>query len=58
MTVTVELAGDTMLGRGVARTLATTPPATLVAPEVRALLDQADLARDLLANLLANDPEA
>jgi poly-gamma-glutamate capsule biosynthesis protein CapA/YwtB (metallophosphatase superfamily) len=43
MTVTVALAGDTMLGRGVARTLATTPPAALVAPEVRAALGQADL---------------
>jgi len=43
MTVTVALAGDTMLGRGVARTLATTPPAALVAPEVRAVLEQADL---------------
>jgi poly-gamma-glutamate capsule biosynthesis protein CapA/YwtB (metallophosphatase superfamily) len=43
MTVTVALAGDTMLGRGVARTLATAPPAALVAPEVRAVLGQADL---------------
>jgi poly-gamma-glutamate capsule biosynthesis protein CapA/YwtB (metallophosphatase superfamily) len=43
MTVTVALAGDTMLGRGVARALATTPPAALVAPEVVAALDQADL---------------
>jgi poly-gamma-glutamate capsule biosynthesis protein CapA/YwtB (metallophosphatase superfamily) len=43
MTVTVALAGDTMLGRGVARTLATAPPAALVAPEVRAVLEQADL---------------
>jgi hypothetical protein len=43
MTVTVALAGDTMLGRGVARALATTPPEALVAPEVRAVLDQADL---------------
>jgi poly-gamma-glutamate capsule biosynthesis protein CapA/YwtB (metallophosphatase superfamily) len=43
MTVTVALAGDTMLGRGVARTLATTPPEVLVAPEVRAALGQADL---------------
>jgi poly-gamma-glutamate capsule biosynthesis protein CapA/YwtB (metallophosphatase superfamily) len=43
MTVTVALAGDTMLGRGVARTLAMTPPTALVAPEVRAVLDQADL---------------
>jgi poly-gamma-glutamate capsule biosynthesis protein CapA/YwtB (metallophosphatase superfamily) len=43
MTVTVALAGDTMLGRGVARTLATAPPAALVAPEVLAALGQADL---------------
>jgi poly-gamma-glutamate capsule biosynthesis protein CapA/YwtB (metallophosphatase superfamily) len=43
MTVTVALAGDTMLGRGVARTLAGTPPAALVAPEVVAELGQADL---------------
>jgi poly-gamma-glutamate capsule biosynthesis protein CapA/YwtB (metallophosphatase superfamily) len=43
MTVTVALAGDTMLGRGVARTLTTTPPEALVAPEVRAALGQADL---------------
>jgi poly-gamma-glutamate synthesis protein (capsule biosynthesis protein) len=43
MTVTVALAGDTMLGRGVARALATTPPEALVAPEVRAALGEADL---------------
>jgi poly-gamma-glutamate capsule biosynthesis protein CapA/YwtB (metallophosphatase superfamily) len=43
MTVTVALAGDTMLGRGVARTLATAPPEALVAPEVRAALGEADL---------------
>jgi poly-gamma-glutamate capsule biosynthesis protein CapA/YwtB (metallophosphatase superfamily) len=43
MTVTVALAGDTMLGRGVARTLATTPPEALVAPDVRAALAEADL---------------
>jgi poly-gamma-glutamate capsule biosynthesis protein CapA/YwtB (metallophosphatase superfamily) len=43
MTVTVALAGDTMLGRSVARTLTTTPPQALVAPEVRDLLGQADL---------------
>jgi poly-gamma-glutamate capsule biosynthesis protein CapA/YwtB (metallophosphatase superfamily) len=43
MTVTLALAGDTMLGRSVARTLATTPPEALVAPEVRAALGQADL---------------
>jgi poly-gamma-glutamate capsule biosynthesis protein CapA/YwtB (metallophosphatase superfamily) len=43
MTVTLALAGDTMLGRGVARTLATTPPQALVAPDVRDALGQADL---------------
>jgi poly-gamma-glutamate capsule biosynthesis protein CapA/YwtB (metallophosphatase superfamily) len=43
MTITVALAGDTMLGRGVARTLARTPPEALVAPEVLAALHQADL---------------
>jgi poly-gamma-glutamate capsule biosynthesis protein CapA/YwtB (metallophosphatase superfamily) len=43
MTITVALAGDTMLGRGVARALATAPPEALVAPEVRAALGQADL---------------
>jgi poly-gamma-glutamate capsule biosynthesis protein CapA/YwtB (metallophosphatase superfamily) len=43
MTVTVALAGDTMLGRGVARTLAAAPPEALVAPEVLAALGQADL---------------
>jgi poly-gamma-glutamate capsule biosynthesis protein CapA/YwtB (metallophosphatase superfamily) len=43
MAVTVALAGDTMLGRGVARALATTPPAAMVAPEVLAVLGDADL---------------
>ncbi|HEY6709531.1 MAG TPA: CapA family protein [Actinomycetota bacterium] len=43
MTVTVALAGDTMLGRSVAQTLTRTPPQALVAPEVRATLAQADL---------------
>ena len=43
MTVTVALAGDTMLGRSVARALATTPPQALVAPEVREAMGQADL---------------
>ena len=43
MTVTVALAGDTMLGRGVARALTTSPPQALVAPEVRAAMDEADL---------------
>jgi poly-gamma-glutamate capsule biosynthesis protein CapA/YwtB (metallophosphatase superfamily) len=41
--LTLALAGDTMLGRGVARTLATTSPEALVAPEVQAALGQADL---------------
>jgi poly-gamma-glutamate synthesis protein (capsule biosynthesis protein) len=43
VTVTVALAGDTMLGRGVARALATSPPEALVAPEVVAAFGQADL---------------
>jgi poly-gamma-glutamate capsule biosynthesis protein CapA/YwtB (metallophosphatase superfamily) len=43
MTVTVALVGDTMLGRGVGQALAGTPPEGLVAPEVRAVLGQADL---------------
>jgi poly-gamma-glutamate capsule biosynthesis protein CapA/YwtB (metallophosphatase superfamily) len=43
MTVTVALVGDTMLGRGVGQALARTPPEGLVAPEVRAVLGQADL---------------
>jgi poly-gamma-glutamate capsule biosynthesis protein CapA/YwtB (metallophosphatase superfamily) len=43
MTVTVAMAGDTMLGRGVARTLTQTPPQALVAPGVRAALGEADL---------------
>ena len=43
MPITVALAGDTMLGRDVARTLATAPPAAMVAPEVLAALGQADL---------------
>ena len=43
MAVTVALAGDTMLGRGVARALATTPPAAMVAPEVLAVLGDADM---------------
>jgi poly-gamma-glutamate capsule biosynthesis protein CapA/YwtB (metallophosphatase superfamily) len=40
----LALAGDTMLGRGVARALATGPPGRLVAPEVAELLRTADLA--------------
>jgi poly-gamma-glutamate capsule biosynthesis protein CapA/YwtB (metallophosphatase superfamily) len=43
MPITVALAGDTMLGRDVARALATAPPQALVAPEVLAALGQADL---------------
>lgn len=43
MTVTVAMAGDTMLGRGVAQALTRTPPQALVAPEVRAALGEADL---------------
>jgi hypothetical protein len=41
--VKLALAGDTMLGRGVARTLADRDPASLVAPEVVALAREADL---------------
>ncbi|MGZ4384895.1 MAG: CapA family protein [Gaiellaceae bacterium] len=37
------LAGDTMLGRGVATTLASTPPEALFAPEVVAAAQEADL---------------
>jgi poly-gamma-glutamate capsule biosynthesis protein CapA/YwtB (metallophosphatase superfamily) len=40
---TLALAGDTMLGRGVARALASGPPEALVAPEVVELLQGADL---------------
>ncbi|HYY80710.1 MAG TPA: CapA family protein [Actinomycetes bacterium] len=40
---TVALAGDTMLGRGVARALAAGPPAALLAPEVVAAAREADL---------------
>jgi poly-gamma-glutamate capsule biosynthesis protein CapA/YwtB (metallophosphatase superfamily) len=43
MTVTVALAGDTMLGRGVAQALDRAPPEALVAPEVRAAMGEADL---------------
>jgi len=39
----MALAGDTMLGRGVARALAAGPPARLVAPEVAELMRAADL---------------
>jgi poly-gamma-glutamate capsule biosynthesis protein CapA/YwtB (metallophosphatase superfamily) len=43
MTITLALAGDTMLGRSVARALTSSPPEALVAPEVVAALSQADL---------------
>jgi poly-gamma-glutamate capsule biosynthesis protein CapA/YwtB (metallophosphatase superfamily) len=46
--VTVALGGDTMLGRGVARALASSPPESLVAPEVVAVAAEADL---VLVNL-------
>jgi poly-gamma-glutamate capsule biosynthesis protein CapA/YwtB (metallophosphatase superfamily) len=42
--VRLALAGDTMLGRGVARALADGPPERLVAPEVVELMGAADLA--------------
>jgi poly-gamma-glutamate capsule biosynthesis protein CapA/YwtB (metallophosphatase superfamily) len=41
--ITVALAGDTMLGRGVAETLLQTPGAPLVAPELGELCRSADL---------------
>jgi poly-gamma-glutamate capsule biosynthesis protein CapA/YwtB (metallophosphatase superfamily) len=41
--VTLALAGDTMLGRGVAATLHASPPARLFAPELVELLGEADL---------------
>jgi poly-gamma-glutamate capsule biosynthesis protein CapA/YwtB (metallophosphatase superfamily) len=43
MAVTVALAGDTMLGRGVAERLAEAEPAALVAPEVVEFARRADL---------------
>jgi poly-gamma-glutamate capsule biosynthesis protein CapA/YwtB (metallophosphatase superfamily) len=43
MAVTLALAGDTMLGRGVAERLAADPSASLIAPEVRAAAASADL---------------
>jgi poly-gamma-glutamate capsule biosynthesis protein CapA/YwtB (metallophosphatase superfamily) len=42
MTSTLALAGDTMLGRGVAEVLRANPRTPLVAPEVRERLEQAD----------------
>jgi poly-gamma-glutamate synthesis protein (capsule biosynthesis protein) len=44
VTVTVALAGDTMLGRGVAEALAERPPQSLVAPEVAEIAQAADLS--------------
>jgi poly-gamma-glutamate capsule biosynthesis protein CapA/YwtB (metallophosphatase superfamily) len=41
--ITVALAGDTMLGRGVAETLLEAPGAPLVAPDLRELCRSADL---------------
>ena len=43
MTVTLALAGDTMLGRGVAETLAGAPPESLVSDDVAAAAREADL---------------
>lgn len=43
MEVTLALAGDTMLGRGVAERLTEVPPASLVAPEVIEVAREADL---------------
>jgi poly-gamma-glutamate capsule biosynthesis protein CapA/YwtB (metallophosphatase superfamily) len=43
MPITVALAGDTMLGRGVAERLQSEPPESLVAPEVVAAIQEADL---------------
>ena len=43
MTITVGLAGDTMLGRGVAEALLERPPESLVAPEVVDIVRSADL---------------
>src|SRR5207253_3667230 len=40
--VTVALAGDTMLGREVGRALATSPPRSLVAPELVEIVAGAD----------------
>ena len=43
MPITIALAGDTMLGRGVAERLQSAPPESLVAPEVVAAIAEADL---------------
>lgn len=42
-TIRLALAGDTMLGRGVAEVMATGPPSSLVAPELATLMRTADL---------------
>jgi hypothetical protein len=44
MTATLALAGDTMLGRGVADALSSDRPTPLVAPEVAAHIASADAA--------------
>lgn len=41
--VTIALAGDTMLGRGVAAVLESAPPASLFTPAVRAAVNEADV---------------
>jgi poly-gamma-glutamate capsule biosynthesis protein CapA/YwtB (metallophosphatase superfamily) len=43
VTITVALAGDTMLGRGVAEALRDRPPESLVAPELVEVIQAADL---------------
>lgn len=43
MQITVALAGDTMLGRGVAECLSSEPPDSLVAPEVVEVVEEADV---------------
>jgi len=43
MTIRLALAGDTMLGRGVAEKLATAPPGSLFAPEIVRIAHEADL---------------
>ena len=41
--ITLALAGDTMLGRGVADRLATSSPESLFAPEIVEIANEADL---------------
>ncbi|HEX6262335.1 MAG TPA: CapA family protein, partial [Actinomycetota bacterium] len=43
MAITIALAGDTMLGRGVAERIEERGPRSLVAPEVASLMREADL---------------